>query len=442
MTLSIELLKTEWLFPTTWLKAFRNERLGRKAEEMTALFRATARMPVWDVQDSPEVLDGRRFFKQLPTIADPRIDACSRELLALKLGITSDVFASNDGFEKFAAESHLERYLLEYHQELQVNDNKCLSILMDGQYVPWKQAEEAMSQFPKHIGSPLQPWMYGPEGIQNGDMYDWSRFKPYKQANLDEWGRRYVFELVVFCGNTPHKTGDHSWLRLRTPEGDVYGVGLYRPQKRGGLEDNVKLPFRVKRGYLMMPDITEFWPGERRFLRVGITEEQFHTMVEAIEEDKRQDQLVFQLFQSNCVLWAAHIAKKAGITIPVGSSSLGRLLTPRRLEPLLDMVPSSVKKVAERIAAFIFNLSQLALGAGVVDQDVIQHNGPNVRPHIASWRDLFDPKKMILYHPSTFGNDTLRAVKKWRAEQVERLKAAAVPDLQRRIEEIQYLVPA
>ena len=441
MEVSVDFLKTAWLFPTADLKAFRNERLSRKAEELTALFQAAARLPIRDAQNSPAVLAGRRFFSRLPTIADPRIDACRRELIALKLGISSDVFLPNPGFETFAKETHLERYLFEYRQELQVDDNKGLSILMGGKYVPWRQAQEAMSQFPKRTGSPLLPWRYGPEGIQSDDMYDWSRLRPYKRENPDEWGRRYVFELVVCCGDTPHKTGDHSWLRLRTPEGDVYSAGLYRPQKRG-LGDNLKLPFRVKRGLLMMPDVSDFWPGETRFLRVGISEEQFYTMVQAIEEDKRKDQLVFQLFQSNCVLWAAHIAEKAGITIPVGGSSVGRLLMPRRLEPLLDLIPSLVRSVADRVTALFFNLCQLALGAGIVDPDVIEHNGPNVRPHISSWKELFDPKKTILHHPSTVGNETLRTVKQWRLEEVKRLTAAGGPDLQERLEEVQYLIPA
>lgn len=444
-------LKTTWLFPTEAMQSFRNERLSREAERLAASLRAEGRLPVWDAQSTSAVLTGRSFFKQLPPIADPRIDACRRELLALKLGISSEVFDHNPGFEKFATDSHLERYLMEYRQhELRISpETKKLSILANNQYVEWEIAHEMMSRFPKHTGSPLLPWIYGPEGIQNDDMYDWAHIKPYKYANSDEWGRRYLFELVVCCGNRPHKTGDHGWLRLRTPEGEVYSVGLYRPGKRG-LSDNLKFPLRIKRGHLMMPDVSEFWPGEIRSVSVHITEGQFHRMVSVIEQDKAQDQLVFQLFQANCVLWAAHVAHEAGVEVPVGESSIIRFLTPRRFEPLLDaayrVVPRPIRTVAEKVATLGLNMLQLALGAGRVDRDVIAHNGPDVHPYFASWREVLDTKKMVLHHPSTFGNDALRWIEQWRAKRIEELQRdptlAADPEaLARSIDEVRYQVP-
>ena len=446
MVLSTEVLKTEWLFPTKWLQSLRDKELSQRAEQLSATLKAAKRLPVWEAQGSSLVLSGRRFFKGLPAVHDPRIDACRRELLALKLGVSSKIFDCNPGFEKFAAESHLERYLNEYRQDLRIDPKeKTLSILKDGQYVAWKVAQEAMARFPKRKEVPALSWMYGPKGIQNDDVYNWTHCTPYKYDNPDKWGRRYVFELAVCCGETPHKTGDHGWLRLRTPEGEVFSAGLYRPQKRS-LSDNWKAPFRIKRGHLMMPDLSEFWPDEIRTLRVGITQAQFHKMIAVIEKDKAQDQLIFQLFQSNCVLWAAHVAHEAGLEIPVGKCSVIRLLMPRPLERIIDMIPACIRTVAEKAAALFFNLLQVALGAGIVDRDVIAHNGPLVRPYIASWKELFDPKKLVLHHPATFGNETIRAVEKWRAAEVDLLKndpelAANSELLRQRIDDIQYLLP-
>jgi hypothetical protein len=445
MELSIGMLKTEWLFPMKWLKSFRDDQLGRKAEQMALKLKDTERLPVWEAQDSPLVLSGRRFFKQLPKTHDPRIEACRKELLALKLGVSSEVFDHNSGFQDFAEKSHLERYLNEYHQPLLVGPEKKISILQDGRYVSWEAAHDAICRFPKAKESPTLPWVYGPKGVQYEDAYNWSRLKPYKYDDPEKWGRRYVFELAVCCGDNPHKTGDHGWLRLRTPEGEVYSAGLYRPQKRG-LSDNWKTPFRIKRGILMGPDLSDFWPDEIRTLRVGITKEQFHTMVQIIEKEKAQDALIFQLFQSNCVLWAAHVAREAGVEIPVGACSVIRLFMPRFLASLLNKVPETVVRVAERITALVVNLFQLMLGAGIVDRDVIAHGGANIRPHIASWREVFDPKKMILHHPSTFGNETIRAVEQWRASERTRLKSdhalAADPALlQRRVDEVSYQLP-
>ena len=88
-------------------------------------------------QDTPAVLEGRRFLKGLPQDSDTRIEACRREHLALKLGIAAEVLIDpkNAGFEKFAADQHLERYLMTYEHTLKVDpDTKELSILADGHY--------------------------------------------------------------------------------------------------------------------------------------------------------------------------------------------------------------------------------------------------------------------------------------------------------------------
>ena len=201
----------------------------------------------------------------------------------------------------------------------------------------------------------------------------------------------------------------------------------------------------------MMPDVSEFWPGEIRSVSVHITEGQFHRMVSVIEHDKAQDQLVFQLFQANCVLWAAHVAHEAGVELPVGESSLVRFLTPRRFEPLLDLahrvVPRPIAMVAQKVAALGLNTLQLALGAGKVDRDVIAHNGPDVQPYFASWKEVFDTKKMVLHHPSTFGNDVLRWIEQWRAKRIEDLRSDPILSadpaaLARSIDEVRYQVPS
>jgi hypothetical protein len=444
------LLKTRWLFPIEPLRAFRNEHLGRQAESLAKSFRNCFRQNVALAQNNPLVLAGRRFFKNLPQLVDPRIDICRRELLALKLGISSDVFTKNPGFEKFATDTHLERYLMEYQHSLHVDPHsEKVSILSNGEYMRWEETVQLIESFPKQTGSPILPWVYGQKGLQSDDMYNWSKLKPYKRTDASEWGFRYIFELAVCCADTPHKTGDHGWLRLKTPEGDVYSVGLYRPGKRS-LSDNWKLPFRLKHGHLMMPDVSEFWPCEIRSLKIRITEQQFYAMVSTIEFEKTQDQLIFQLFQSNCVLWAQHIAESVGVKFPYTGDSCARLLVPRCIEPIVDacydLLPSCVKKVSEISLAIIFNTAQIALGAGVVDKEVKKKNGSYVQPHISSISDIFKPSKMNLHHPYTFGNETLPRIEGWRVREtalLEQTRSSCTnqKELDQQIDDMRYTMP-
>ena len=447
---SADMLKRSTLFSLPPFSTFRNEQLAQRAEDLTHLFEQEPRQEPAAAQSNPHVLAGRRFFKNFPSIVDSRIDTCRREHLALKLGIPGDVFAFNPGFEKFATDSHLERYLMEYHHTLHVNPHtQELSIRANGEYVQWAEAAHLLAHFSQPSVSPRLPWVYGQDGIQGDDMYNWKTLKPYKRTDASQWGFRYIFELVVCCADTPHKTGDHGFLRLKTPDGAVYSVGLYRPGKRG-LSDNLKFPFRLKRGYLMMPDVTEFWPCEIRSLQVAITQQQFDVMKGRIEYEKAQDKLIFQLFQSNCVLWAKHIAESAEIPLPSTDDTITRLLTPRRIQPLVDsccsLMPSCVKTAASIPIAIVVNSLQLVLGAGVVDKEVRLRNGPHIRPHIASLADLFRPSKMKLHHPYTFGNETLRWVQEWRDRETARLEQtrATCGDqeaLDRQIDEIRYCIP-
>ena len=446
-----QILRTDWLFPVEALRTYRDDLLAKQAERLTQVFRAEPRQDAAEAQSSPRVLEGRKFFKNLPKIHDARIDACRREHLALKLGIPSETFELNQGFEKFATHSHLERYLMEYHHRLHVDRGSgLLSILANGQYLPWAEASRLLEIFPKHTKAPLLPWVYGPEGLQSDDMYDWSKLRPFKRTDASEWGYHYLFELVVCCGDTPHKTGDHGWVRLRTPEGDVYSVGLYRPGKRA-LSDNWKFPMRVKRGHLMMPDVSEFWPCDVRSLKVAITKPQFDLMVAQIELEKAQDILLFQLFQTNCVLWAKHIAQTAGIELPNTDDSIVRVLLPRCIKPIIDSccsyLPSSVKRIAEIPIAIIFNSLQLALGAWVVDQEIQRNNGPHIKPHICSFFDIFQPTKMYLHHPYTFGNETILRIEEWRRRKIAEFEARHSslndqPALNFQISRIRYSLPA
>ena len=116
-----QILRTDWLFPVETLRTYRDDLLAQQAERLTQLFRAEPRQDAAEAQSSPRVLEGRKFFKNLPKIHDARIDACRREHLALKLGIPSETFELNPGFERFATDTHLERYLMEYHHHLQVD---------------------------------------------------------------------------------------------------------------------------------------------------------------------------------------------------------------------------------------------------------------------------------------------------------------------------------
>jgi hypothetical protein len=447
---SNHLLKNDWLFFAHPFKKYRDEHLSKIAAQLALALHSRPRQDIQLAQRDEKVLLTRKFLRHIK-IEDPRIAECRKQLLAYKLGVKAEVFDSNPGFQKFAARVHLDRYLMEYQHRLAVEEgSNQVSILASGHYVTWNEASKMMAAFPLRTHTPNLPWIYGPNGLQNEDMYEWTELKPFKKGNPAEWGHRYIFEFCACCSSSPQKSGDHSWIRLKTPDGDIYSVGLYRPGKENW-HGNFHFPFRVKEGYLMQPDVSEFWPCDIYAVPVEITQGQFLEMKRTIEHDKQNDTQTFQLFQSNCVLYTKKIARIAHIDLPTSKSAF-RMLTPKSLEPLADGIWKRMPRVAKKICTFVmgfsFNLFQLAMGAGLVDATVKRKYGSLHQPYIRSFWDLFDYKKTELHHPNTVGQNARKWVREWREGEIAKLeeekKHANPSDLDkinRQIEHVHYSIP-
>lgn len=412
-----------------WDSAFHNECVRRVADVLIRCLKEAPRPATIAAALSDErAITVKTFLKQEKSSTDPRIEILKKEFLAFKLCIPTDAFDApcNAGFMKFASSPPLERYLFEYRDTLAVDPASLeIQIRAGGRFTPWSQAKNIIAEAPR--ARLQQRWMYGPNGLQNENMYDWTELKPYKKGDPATWNHQYVFEFCVCCSEEPNQTGDHSWVRLKTPEGDIYSVGIYRPGKRDWT-DNYKFPFRIKKGHLMQPDVSEFWPMDIFKLPVAITRDEFLQMKKTLEEDKLHDDLTFQLFQGNCTLYAAKIASIAHIKLPTGKPAW-RFIMPTGVERIVNTVseyiPEIVLKVVRVCVACLLNLITLALGASVVD-DAVSAVNPGQQAHIASFWDMFDYDKLALHHPNTLGKETLARVSAWRQKEVTRLELQKV----------------
>lgn len=422
--------KVNWFSRLIHIKdsKYHNERNGRIAAVLAKQLFEQPRLPMDAVEKNPKADVARRFLRELrgQKNPDPRIKECRKEYLAIKLSLESTVLDANPGFQEYAQECFLERYLLGYGHSLKINpqDNK-IEILIDGSYKPWSEAYLQFKAMPPPQEGPRQPWLYGPKGVQKLDMYDWKELKPFKQGNPADWGNQYVFEFCICCSTTPRFTGDHSWIRLKTPTGDIYSVGLYRPGKPDWTH-NFRQPFRVKEGLLMQPDVSEFWPCDLYTIPVAITEEQFLKMKHTIEKDKQDNDQVFQLFQKNCMLYCHKIAALGDIRLPTTEIAL-RMITPLKTQQKAEEVMNKsplLKKIFIHTQAFFINLTQVLLGASKVDAKVsAKHPGQKIKPHIQSIFDIFKISKSELNHPFTLGQKTRKRIMNWRQEETSKLKS-------------------
>jgi hypothetical protein len=308
----------------------------------------------------------------------------------------------------------------------------------------WEEISKLFEHGKERIPQPSQPWVYGPLGVQNEDMYDWERLLPYKWEDPSNWNQRFIFEICVFLtGSARSLVGNHSWLRLRTPAGEVYSVGLYRTGKHGS-HPYWNKPFRVMSGELMSPDVSEFWPGEVRSLQIAITRKAFVKVREDIEREKKKGTQAFENFDPNCTRWVVEKAKIAGISLN-GSENLVSLFLPRKIDHIAQSVWQYVpaKKVVSSVGsvfvAFWVNSLQFVLGAGSVDPSLEEK--VKVRPRICSLKDLLNPQNMIVYHPYTLADKTMIEINAWRAKERERILKENLPDQDTLLRDIAYAVP-
>ncbi len=387
---------------------YQNRRITKIAGVLADELNALPRKSIEEAQDERKIQKARRFIKrvkkQYQTI--PAVKKLKTELIAAKLGIEADTLKKNKGFKKFASNYRLDRYLLQYKHRIKVDEKKNIKILYLGKYVKWSKVKDEIEKDKpppcNFEGNPRQPWIYGKDGVQNKDMYAWTVLEPFKIVKKEEmdWDG-YIFEFCVYSSDSIRLNGDHTWLRLKTPKGEVYSLGLYRPGKRRTI-DNFNSPMRVKKGYLMSPDVSEFWPEEVFSIAVQITKKQFKTIVKAIEKDKEhEDQLYFQLSKGNCTEYVTGKAALIDIHLPTRFCALIYII-PKRGRKIIHLinpfVPKIVKKIILFIGGCIMNFFLYVLGDSKIDKKV-KENGIKITPHMTKISDILNFNKLYFHPP-------------------------------------------
>lgn len=390
------------------------------------------------------------FLRQAKHLNDPRITLCQRELLAYTLGINRQTLEIpiNEGFEAFASSPPLHRYLAAYGDEVKVSETGEIQLRKGDTHLPWSRLKNEVV-IPKRDPVTNQPWLYGPKGIQNKNMFEWTTLEPYKREDPAKWDHKLLFVLCCCCTpNHPNFMGDHTWLEFWLPNGDIISVGLYRGYKHDP-KQNSQAPLRVQKGYLMQPDVSRFWPNTQiHEIPFEITQEQFALMKQTIEWNKQKDNLAFQLMGKNCTEYALNIGKIAGIQVPT-ERPFWELLSKRYIpRPVLNgikkvssILPQEINSLCARITTFWLTWPLLQYGAGKIDPTLPQ--GIHT-PHFETWGDCLDPKKQMVKHPHTLGNETRKQITDWRTSRIRELEENQInddPDIQKKIVDARYARP-
>lgn len=411
----------------------KSDRLASIAGSLAETLKASDRcISLNNTENGVEVRTAKLFCKTLDkkSSESPSFKLLQQELLASRLGIPSKAFSVHPDFEAFSSKNYLYNYVRPYNETLHFDEETGdLKIKYNNELTSWSTIpSDVRSLGDKKVQLPAdqkrQPWIYGPSGIQQKDMYDWTELTPFKYEDPSQWGHRWILEICACNEETPRKTGDHSWFRLKTPTGEIYSIGLYRPEKSGFI-DNFKAPLKIKKGRLMQPDLSEYYPCNIHSFEYKIDEEIFQKIKAQVEADKREDKQPFQAMENNCTQYVNKIAKIAGISLPT-KKRIWKILLPkpckRFIKGIAPHLPDLVKKICDIAAALLINLVLVCLGATASDPT------QPTKPLIASFWDLFDPEKASLHHPHTLGHKVERKIAEWRLR-----KTLARPDKAKKI---------
>ncbi|KAI9597767.1 hypothetical protein BDF19DRAFT_434363 [Syncephalis fuscata] len=351
-----------------------------------------------------------------------------RLLLAIKLGLTTSTLDLNPGFESFATKNHLHRYLFVQRHELSTNESGTIIILRDGVPRLWPEIRDGISVDPQ---TGVMQGQYNYQGLIDRGVYEWEALTPFyiEPVCPPPWGDRYLFEFCSWIVDRPRMMGDHTYMRLKTPQGEWYSVGQYRPQKMGFHEQFV-FPMKIKTSKFMSPDVSEYWNGPFTALSVEITQEQFEQMKMKIEHDQMNGDHTYQLFHGNCTKYVKSISTIAGLNLPSSIPILEILLSSQKLKSTgrkalnWKYLPKWIKPFLKRCWALTFNLFGLVFGSGMIDNEL--KNEPKfrgIRPFIGDVYDLTNPDKTIADHPFIVGHYVIKVVEKWRSERTLELTA-------------------
>lgn len=277
-------------------------------------------------------------------------------------------------FQAFARSAHLHRYLTVFNHTVEEREGQPF-IRYQGKMEPWERVREVALAPPPELKNPLPklynpPWKYGKEGVQNRTFYDWTELAPFMRVDKHPWGAQYILELCCLCTGKFRCLGDHTWTRLKTPEGDVYSFGLYR-------EDNDKSSaFELKAGRLQSPDVSEFWPETIHTLSFVISQESFCRIKDKVEEDHRGNGVVFHVVSRNCTAYALGVARLADINVRASMPCIDNFI-PAWLPPAPPWF--------YRVSSLVFNVGQAVFGGTKVSKTLPQDK----KPHIQSVLDLF-----------------------------------------------------
>ncbi len=242
----------------------------------------------------------------------------SKALCAARLGVPLEALEKNPGFQQVIEKNFFMRPIADvYKHSIEYNaQTGQLKLLMEGKVTDWKTIKEKLKPDPQ--SGKVSGWSYTYEGFIPHDPSDWSELKPYMILPEKDRPPTHEIEIVTDCYREDlHDKGlqfwDHTWIRLKTPSGEVYSFGLYPEDV---LVQSKKNMLATTKGIIKCPDRQEFLPRVLYQARsMSISEEVFHNIKKQVESKEYKQSLEYSVLGNNCTDFSIQLLKEAGVSV-------------------------------------------------------------------------------------------------------------------------------
>ncbi|NGX49429.1 MAG: hypothetical protein K940chlam5_01027 [Candidatus Anoxychlamydiales bacterium] len=354
------------------------------------------------------------------------IQDCKICLIAISMGISYTKLIQNKDFLEFVIKSRIYKCFKTFNHKIKlIDDNICILSEKAKKYIPWKQLydEKIIDAKGKLIG------FYGYKGFYQKKQ-KLSDLKIFMKKDPSKWHHEYTIDLCVKAYDKPRGLGDHTWLRLKTPEGYIYSIG-FSSDKEDSF--NRKSFLKARRGVIMSPDFAEFSNDPKIYFSSKISYKKFKEALQNLDEDIKSDQLSFQIMKSNCTIYAINFFNKySNKKIKIGGYYYPKIVYFELLNKLSYYIPPKMYKMGSTINkitysvfnffergfqkknmkknffvknminifrpfnAFCLNFPAFFLGGTILDR---QKKFIDRKPYISSFLEMFNLKNSIIYHP-------------------------------------------
>lgn len=310
-----------------------------------------------------------------------------RVLLALQLGgkITAEMLERNPTYEKFILDQRWNHIAPRYNHVLPVIAG-IPGVILDGNTI----GLESLDRSKKYSITQKGLVQYAPA--------QWKTLIAHEQDDPTKWGNQYAVEVVTSVKD-PHEhhpllVGDHSWLRLKTPEGLIYSWGVYGPVFK--LRNNLRSMFRLIVGATNeCPDRYETVSKNENFFHetcIGISQEEFQVLMSEIKKLNEKG-IPYSLYSKNCTGHVKRILSKIGIKInhhfTPYEALRNKFFSKKTIQLGERFIPKFVRKIFGIYVNTLFGIMVFIGQGSKSSSKVTEIYGSEFTPDIRSINDIF-----------------------------------------------------